>query len=146
MAARAATAAASTAGKLAKELGGTTPIPKGTNLALAFSTSLEKFAESQNAVSVFGAHKKGFLGVPVGNTKELMATFDAIVNTFTQNGGRIKFDLTGLVRDYKDFSVTGWELGRILKTKAFEAATDFFRNGERLTGATLEEALKPWRR
>jgi len=145
VAARAATAAASTAGKLAKELGGTTPIPEGTNLAFGFSTSLEKFAESQGAVSGFGAHRNGFLGIPIADSRVLRQFFDAVANTFIKNGGRIAFDLTGLVRDYMEFSVTGWELTRILKTKAFEAATDFFRNGERLTGAALEEALKPWR-
>jgi len=141
--ARSATAAGSTAGKLAKELGGTTPIPKGTNLAFGFSPSLENFAESQNAVSVFKAWEKSFLRINVGMFRELQQTFGAIVDTFLKNGGRIKFDLTGLQQGIE--GATTWELRKILGSKLWEAGTDFFRDGKQLTGAALKEALKPWR-
>jgi hypothetical protein len=143
VAARSATAATSTAGKLANKLGGTTPIPHGTNLAFGFSPSLEKFAESQNAVSVFKAWEKSFLRINVGIFKELQQTFGAIVDTFIKNGGRIKFDLTGLQQGIE--GATTWELRKILGSKLWEAGTDFFRNGKQLTGDALKEALKPWR-
>jgi RHS repeat-associated protein len=143
VAARSAAAAASTAGKLAKELGGTTPIPKGTNLSFGFSKFLDKFSASQNAVSVFDAFDKKFLQVRLGDPEVLMGEFGRIVDTFIQNGGRIKFNLTGLEEGIK--GVTTWELSQILGNKRWEAATDFFRNGQRLIGDALKEALKPWR-
>ncbi|RKG52236.1 hypothetical protein D7X30_34160 [Corallococcus sp. AB011P] len=142
---KAASAPVAAAGRLAKELGGTTPIPKGTNLALGLSETLDKFSASQGAVSVFGAWDKGFLRIPFLAQREVfMSKFATIVDTFIENGGRIKFDLTGLDPAIKG-GVTEWELLQILGTKRWEAATDFFRQGERLTGAALEEALKPWR-
>jgi RHS repeat-associated protein len=136
-------AAAGAAGKLAQELGGTTPIPKGINLAFGFSRALEKFASSQGAVSVFGAFEKGYLRIAVGMRRELEHTFHAIVDTFVKNGGRIKFDLTGLEPGKE--GATTWELRQILKRKDWEAATDVLREGKQLAGAAREEALQPWR-
>lgn len=65
------------------------------------------------------------------------------VNTFIENGGRIKFDLIGLEQGVE--GATTWELRQILGSKRWEKATDFFGNGQELTGAAREEALRPWR-
>lgn len=62
---------------------------------------------------------------------------------FIENGGRIKFDLSGLKKGVE--GATTWELGQILKNPKWEAATDFFQNGKQLKSPALEEALKPWR-
>ncbi len=97
---------------------------KGTNLALGLSDSLEKFSASQGAASVFGAWDKGFLQIPFLATRTVFESkFAAIMDTFIQNGGRIKFDLTGLKQGIE--GVTTWELRQILGAKRWEAATDF---------------------
>jgi RHS repeat-associated protein len=136
-------ASASAAGKVAKNLRGTAPIPQGTDLAFGRSTYLEEFAASQGAVDVFTAWDRGFHRLPVGDLAVLKGEFKNIVDTFIGNGGRIKFNLTGLEQGIE--GATTWELRQILGNKGWEAATDFFRNGERLTGTTLEEAVRPWR-
>jgi hypothetical protein len=70
--------------------------------------------------------------------------FHAITGTFIANGGRLKFNLTGIKTGIE--GATTWELRAILKkSSGLEAKTDFFLNGRQLTGAELEAALKPWR-
>ena len=41
---------------------------------------------------------------------------------------------------------TTWELRAIANSSELLKKTDFFRNGIKLTGKELEEALKPWQR
>lgn len=127
----------------ASKLAGRTPIPKGTSLALGLSKQLETFAESKGAVSVFGAWDKGYHGLPIADDTVLKGNFADIVGAFTENGGRVKFDLTGLETGIE--GVTTWELRQVLGNSKWEAATDFFRDGERLSGEALEQAVKPWR-
>ncbi|MEW5885008.1 MAG: hypothetical protein AB1725_12420, partial [Armatimonadota bacterium] len=130
-------------GALVKELYGTTAIPSGTNLAFGFARHLDDFEKSQGAVSVFSAWELGYHQLPVGQLSVLKGNFSNIVNAFVGNGGRIKFDLTGLKPGIE--GATSWELRQILGNPQWEVAADFFRNGEQVTGTALEEALKPWR-
>ncbi|MCE9671793.1 hypothetical protein LY474_28695 [Myxococcus stipitatus] len=98
---------------------------------------------SQSSVSVFAAWDKGFLRIPLGAERVVFESkFAAIVDTFIENGGRTKFELTGLQHGIE--GVTTWELREILGTK-LGSGHRLFRNGERLTGDALEEAVKPWR-
>jgi RHS repeat-associated protein len=132
------------AGLIAKELGGAKPIPVGTNLALSLPETLEAFAKAQDsAVSVFGAWDREYLGAAIGNVKEFKGLFHRISATFIANGGRLKFNLTGIKAGLE--GTTTWELQQILKSPELEKSADFFLNGVQLTGAKLEEALKPWR-
>src|SRR5262249_8211591 len=127
-------------------------IPRGTDLAFGFTRDptsgvggmLEEFAKSQNAVSVFTAYDKRYIGISVGDPREVLSFFDSIANKFIDNGGRLKFNLTGLLEGRE--GVTTAELRRILKIKSLEKATDFFEKGLPLSGPELEERLAPWRR
>lgn len=132
-------------GFLAEHLGGTEPIPPRTNLALGLSKTVNAFASSikgDGAVSVWQAWNKSFLGFMVGNVKEFMGLFHEVANTFIANGGRLKFDLTGVLTSEE--GVTTWELRQILKSPELRAKTDFFRDGHQLTGPQLKAGLKPW--
>ena len=130
-------------GIVADYLGGKIKIPKGTNLAFGFSGDLEEFAKSQSAVSVFSAWDKKYIGVPIGDPRELMQVFDSLTDTFINNGGRLKFNLTGIKEGVE--GVTTAELRKVLKSPRFEDVTDFFENGKRLTGKALQRRLQPWR-
>lgn len=130
------------AGLLAKSLGGVTPIPQGTNLALGFSRSLDEFATSKNAVSIMTAWDKGFHKVPMGNIYELKQFFGDITSTFVRNGGRIKFNLSGLRSGME--GATTWELRQVLKSARLKGVTDFYLDGKRLTGDALAKALGAW--
>jgi RHS repeat-associated protein len=131
------------AGIIAGNLGGKVPIPRGTNLAFGFAKTLDEFSRSQNAVSVITAWDRKYIQIGVGNFRELQGLFHAIAKTFVDNGGRLKFNLTGIEPGIS--GATTWELQAILGSGTLRAATDFFRDGAQLAGAELEAALKSWR-
>jgi hypothetical protein len=106
-------------------------------------TNLEAFAETQRAVSVFGAYGRKFIGVAVASPSILKSFFVRISFEFISKGNRLKFDLTGL--EVGKAGMTTWELQQVLKQGYLEAGTDFFKDGVQLTGKKLEQALKPWR-
>ncbi|HEY5814293.1 MAG TPA: RHS repeat-associated core domain-containing protein, partial [Terrimicrobiaceae bacterium] len=129
--------------QLAAQLGGKIKMPKKTHLALGRNEALEKFAESQGAVSIFGAYEKQYF-VAAADPSVFKGQFAGIADLFTKNGGRIKFNLTGMDAKLKD-TVTSWELQQILKSDALKSKTDFFENGKKLTGKKLRERLDQWR-
>jgi hypothetical protein len=134
-------------GFLAKDLGGTVPIPSGQNLALGLTKHLKEFVnglpQGHEAISVEGAWIKKFIQVPIIKPADFKGFFHAIVEAFAKAGGRIKLNLTGLQAGIE--KVTTWELRQILKSPKLFNMTDFYRNGVKLTGKALEEALAPWR-
>jgi RHS repeat-associated protein len=139
-------------GVLADYLGGKNKIPTGTNLALGLTDQdMDKFAESQKAITVWNAYDSQYIGGKIGTENQLMAVFNEITTTFVDNGGRIKFNLTGLDPNYSGPNAgraTVRELGRILTdpTGKFFPATDFFLNGQPLQNEALKKALEPWRK
>jgi RHS repeat-associated protein len=129
--------------RLSKLLDGKVKIPRTTNLALGRSEALEKFAESHGAVSIFGAYDRKYF-VAAADPEVFKGQFAGIVNLFTNTGGRIKFNLSGMDARLKD-TVTSWELQQILKSDTLMSKTDFFENGKKLTGKKLSERLEQWR-
>jgi RHS repeat-associated protein len=129
-------------GVLVKKFGGKVPVPKGTHFALGRSETLEEFAESKGAVSIFGAYDRKYFSA-AADPDIFKNQFGELVDTFIQNGGRIKFNVTGMVGGVE--SVTSWELQQILRSGTWRAKTDFFENGRQLTGRRLERRLAPWR-
>jgi hypothetical protein len=128
-------------------IGGTEVIPRGTNLALGFSNTLDQFARARNAVSIFTAWDRQYLNIPfLADPEVLIPKLATIARTFIGNGGRIQFNLTGLNPRYVP-SVTGDELRTILAPGNGDLlrATDFFENGKELLDEAREAALQAWR-
>jgi hypothetical protein len=143
------TAAKALGGILADYLEGKRRIPTGTNLALGLTyeltgpgSPLEKFAASENAVTAFGAYDNNYIGNILA-PYVFKGKFAEVAETFISNGGRLKFDLTGILRNTE--GMTTFELRTILQSDRLEKATDFFLNGDRLTGAALQSTLAHWR-
>jgi RHS repeat-associated protein len=132
----------STSGAFLKDLGGTTPIPRGTHFALGRHEILEEFASKQGAVSIRGAYDRRFFQA-AADPQIFTHQFGGLVDTFMQNGGRIKFNLSGMVGGLD--TVTSWELSEILKNPAWRRMTDFYDQGKKLTGPALTRRLAPWR-
>lgn len=127
---------------ISNELFGTTPIPNNTNIALGLGSKLENFANTKDAISLWTAWDKGYHRIAIQDVGVFRGHFGNFINAFTKGGGRVKFNLTGLNAGIE--GVTTWELRQILRNNKWRASTDFFRDGERLTDAALEEALGPW--
>jgi hypothetical protein len=133
------------AGVLVKKLGGKVPVPRGTHFALGRNEALEEFAKSKGAVSIFGAYDLKYFNA-AADPAIFKNQFGELVDTFIKNGGRIKFNLTGMVGGSRHMkTVTSWELQQILGSNTWRAATDFFDEGVDLTGQALERRLAPWR-
>ena len=131
-------------GVIAKNLGGKNPIPKGTSFALGMGKTLARFTASlKSAVNIGTAYDLNYVRGWFADPEVFRGAFPELLNTFIENGGRIKFDLTGLSPLQE--GMTTWELRGILKSETWTTATDFFLDGRPLTGSKLEAALKPWR-
>lgn len=128
---------------LLKDLG--TPVPKGTHLALGRREVLEEFASRRGAVSVFGAYDRKYFQA-AADSDTFMKQFPGLMDMFIQNGGRIKFNVTGMVGGFiKTSEVSDRELREVLKNPAWRRKTDFYDQGKKLTGQALKERLAPWR-
>jgi len=137
-------------GTIAKSLGGKVPIPKGTNLTLGLSKHLFGFTSALKqagiaAVNVFSGYDAGYFNVGLMEISSVAADLTRLADAIIKNGGRLKFNLEGVV-DPALKTVTNAELETILKNPKLEAATDFFEGGKPLTGDALAARLKPWRK
>lgn len=126
---------------------GSEKIPKGTNLALGMdSQGLDAFARQTQAITAMTAYDRKYVVFGIAED-DFMGVFDGIAAEFIANGGRLKFNLTGLDPNFAGAGrATARELGRIVRNPAFESATDFFENGVQITDpATLTQRLAPFR-
>lgn len=136
-------------GIVAKNLGGTNPIPVGTNLALGLSKFLEQFtgrlrAGGDAAVDAGDAYDAGYFNnLRLSDVSTIGANISKLARAFIENGGRLKFNLEGL--ESGKAGITTGELRAILKDPYLESHTDFFVDEGPLRGPDLASMLKPWR-
>lgn len=132
-------------GVVAKSIGGTKPIPPGTNLTLGLVKSLVSFTEqfAKNTVHVWRAYDLGYFVAGLNSRSVVAGELSAIARVIIDNGGRLKFNLEGLSADKS--GITTAELETVLSDRNFESNTDFFVGRRQVTGPELEGLLKPWR-
>jgi hypothetical protein len=124
-------------------------MPRGMNLALGLERHLDDFTEAlnnsgQQSVNVFGAYDRGYFAAMLNERAVVTSELTRISRLVIDNGGRLKFNVQGLVHGPTGITVA--ELEAILANSTLESSTDFYLGARELDGQELKGILRPWRK